>query len=258
VPFTEDYKSAHCLQPRPVSSLNVSTREIALTATMVALYVALSFLPGFPVIGVERATIGILSGVVPIFGFVLGPWLGASATLIGGIVRRVLTGASVFSWLLLPTTILSAFVAGCLTRRRVGVLRGWMVAALILGGLIFAWYLTWVGQVTWVFPLLHWAGLAVVLIFRDWLPLFFQRREGLELTVCVVLCGFVANMVAQMYGTLAFVGAVETGVIGVSLSPLFFLALVPVFAVERLILTVIATVVGVPLVLALRRQFFQS
>jgi len=236
----------------------MATRDIALTTSMAALYVALSYLPGFPVIGVEGATIGVLSAVVPVFGFVLGPWLGASAAFVGGIVRRILTGASVYSWLLLPATVLSAFVAGCLSRRRVGIVRGWMVTALVLGGLIFAWYLTWVGQVVWVFPLLHWAGLAVVLLFGEWLALFFQRGEGLELMVCVGLCSFVANMVAQIYGTLVFIGAAELGVIGASLSPIFFLALIPVFAVERLIFTVIATVVGVPVVLALRRQFLRS
>jgi len=236
----------------------MATRDIALTASMAALYVALSYFPGFPVIGVEGATIGILSGVVPVFGFVLGPWLGASAAFVGGIVRRILTGASVYSWLLLPATVLSAFVAGCLSRRRIGIVRGWMVATLVLGGLIFAWYLTWVGKEVWIFPLLHWAGLAVVLIFGEWLALFFQRGEGLELTVCVGLCGFVANMVAQMYGTLVFIGAVEAGVIGASLSPIFFLTLIPVFAVERLIFAIIATVVGVPVVLALRRHFLRS
>ncbi len=238
--------------------LNTNTRDTALTTSMAALYVALSYLPGFPVIGVEGATVGILSGVVPVFGFVLGPWLGTSSVFVGGVVRRVLTGASVYSWLLLPATPLSALAAGCLSRRRIGVARGWMIAGLVLGGLIIAWYLTWIGQAVWIFPLLHWTGLAVIIIFGEWLALFFQRGEGIELMVCVGLCGFVANMVAQMYGTLVFIGAAEVGVIGISLSPPFFAALVPIFAVERLIFTAITTVVGVPVVLALRTRFPRS
>ena len=238
--------------------LKVATRDIALTASMAALYVVLSRLPGFPVIGVEGAKIGFVSCVVPVFGFLLGPWLGVSAAFFGGIVSRVLFGAGPFTWMTLPAMSLCAFVAGCLGRRRVGALRGWIVGALVLGGLIFAWYATWVGQLVLIFPLLHWAALAIILIFRGWLAYFVQRGEGLELTVCVALCGFVATMVAQMYGTLAFFAAAELGFIGVPLDAALFLGIIPVAAVERLIITAITTVLGVPILLALRKQIRRS
>lgn len=236
----------------------MATQDIALTSSMAALYVILSRLPGFPVIGVEGAKIGVVSSIVPVFGFLLGPWLGASAAFFGGAVSRVLFGASPFTWLTLPAMPLSAFTAGCLSRRRVGPLRGWMVSALVLGGLIFAWYCTWIGQMVLVFPLLHWVCLAIVLIFRGWLAFFIQRGEGLELTVCVALCGFSATMATQMYGTLAFIAAAELGLIKIPLDSAFFLGLIPVAAVERLIITAITTVLGVPIILALRRQFRQS
>jgi len=234
--------------------LRLATRDIALMASMAALYVVLSRLPGFPVIGIEGANIGVVSCVVPVFGFLLGPWLGGSAAFFGGVASRVLFGASPFTWLTLPAMALCAFVAGCLSRQRVGPLKSWVIGALVLGGLIFAWYATWVGQLVWVFPLLHWVALAVVLIFRGWLAYFIQRGEGLELTVCVALCGFVATMVAQMYGTLAFFVAAELGFIEVPLDAALFLGIIPVAAVERLIITAITTVLGVPILLALRAQ----
>ncbi len=241
-----------------VFSLKMTTRDIALTASMSALYVVLSRLPGFPVIGVEGAQIGLLSCVVPVFGFLLGPWLGAGAAFFGGFASRVLFGASPFTWLTLPTTASSAFAAGCLSRRSVGPLRGWLVAALALGGFIFAWYVTWVGQVVMLYLLLHWVALAIILIFRGWLAYFIQRAVGLELTVCVGLCSFIAVMTAHLYGTLAFVAAAELGVIGTPLDPVFFWGLIPVVAVERLLFTIIATVLGVPTLLALRRRFRYS
>ncbi len=236
----------------------MTTRDIALMASMAALYVVLSRLPGFPVIGVEGAQIGVLSCVVPVFGFLLGPWLGAGAAFLGGLASRVLFGANPFTWLTLPTTASSAFTAGCLSRRTVGPLRGWLIAALALGGLIFGWYATSVGQVALLYLFLHWIALAVILIFRDWLAYFIQFGEGSELTVCVGLCSFVAVMTAHLYGTLAFVAAAELGVAGIPLDPVFFWGLIPVVAVERLVFTVIATVLGVPILLALRRGFRYS
>jgi uncharacterized membrane protein len=241
-----------------VAALQMTTRDIALTATMAAFYVVLSRLPGFPVLGVENAQIGVVSTVVPVFGLVLGPWLGASAAFFGGAASRVLFGAGTYSWLALPAMPLSAFAAGCLSRRRVGAVRGWMAAALVLGGLILAWYSTWVGQVVWVFPALHWTGLAIVLIFGEWLPFFIQRGEGVALTICVALVGFAATMVAHMYGTLAFVAATELGLIQQGILPAFFLGLIPLAAIERAIITAVVTVLGVPILLALRRQVVQS
>ena len=142
--------------------LKVETRDIASIASMAALFVVLSFFPGIPVLGVEQARIGILSAVVPVFGFLLGPWRGGLAAFLGALAYRFLLNASGFSWLTLPATALSAFVAGSLGKRDVGGLRGWMVALVISGGLTLAWYGTPFGQSVWVYPALHWVGLALV------------------------------------------------------------------------------------------------
>ncbi len=241
-----------------VFQLNVATRDIALTASMAALIVALGRMPGLPVIGVEGAQIGIVSCIVPIFGFLMGPWLGASAAFFGGVISRILFGATPFSWLTLPSMTLSAFIAGCLSRQRLRLFRGWICGAIAIGGLIAAWYLTKVGQIVLVYPILHWAALGIILIFRGWLAYFIQYGEKLELTVCIYLAGFVSTMVAHMYGTLAFLMAMEFRLIGIPPSALLFLGLIPVVAVERLAITAITTVLGVPILLALRRDFFLS
>ncbi len=234
--------------------MRVQSRRIALTAVMAALYTILSFMPGFPVLGVEGAKIGLVSCIVPIFGFLLGPSLGASAAFFGGVATRVLSGATIYSWLLLPAMTIYAFTAGCLSKRRIGPFRGWIVAALVLAGLISAWYTTQIGQMVLVFPLLHLIALVVIVIFRGQLALFIQHGKEVELTICIALSSFSATMTAQMYGTLAFIAAAEIGAIRVPLHPAFFMGLIPVAAVERLIITFIATVLGVPVLLALRGQ----
>lgn len=219
---------------------------------MAAMQVVLSYIPGIPVVGVDGAKIGIVSSVVPLFGLLLGPWLGFASAFMGSTVSRVLTGANAFTWLTLPAMPLSAFVAGCLSRRSVGVLKGWTVSAFTLGGLILAWYATRMGGTVLLYPLLHWAGLAIILIFRETISFFFHRGSRVEFTLSTGLCGFVSVMVAHMYGTLAFLFAAEFAFISAPLVPEFFTALVPVVAVERLILTFIMTVLGVPIILSLR------
>ena len=43
--------------------MNLTAKEVALVACMAAVYVALSYLPGFLVIGAENVKIGIVSGI---------------------------------------------------------------------------------------------------------------------------------------------------------------------------------------------------
>ncbi|MCW3980032.1 MAG: hypothetical protein NWF11_00985 [Candidatus Bathyarchaeota archaeon] len=75
-----------------------------------------------------------VSCIVPIFGFLLGPSLGASTTSFGGVATRVLAGATTSSWLLLPAMTVYAFTASCLSKSRTGPFRGRIVAALVSGG----------------------------------------------------------------------------------------------------------------------------
>ncbi len=236
--------------------LKLTARNVALMASMAALYVVLSELPGFPVVGAERAQIGVISCVVPVFGILLGPWLGGSAAFLGAVSSRVLFGASPFRWLTLPTMALSAFTAGCLSRRRLGPFRGWIGGLLILIGLILTWYLTEIGQSVLAYPALHFAALMSVLIFRGNLADFTQHGEISKLAVGVCLVGFAASMVAQLYGSLAFLAAAQLGFTEVPLSSVFF-GLIPVVAVERSVITVIITVLGVPILLALRTEFIR-
>lgn len=245
----------HDVNPQSrVQSLKIMAKDVASVVSLAALYVVLSILPGFPVIGVEGAKIGLVSIVVPVFGLLVGPWLGVSSAFLGGVVSRVLFGASAFTWLTLPAMPLSAFMAGCLSREKVGFLRGWLVAALILGGLILVWYGTWIGQRVPVFPLLHWVALAIILIFRGWLAYFIQGGEKTELYVCVALCGFAATMATHLYGNLAFILASELVIIKSPLLPVFFFSLIPVATAERLIITAITSILGTPVLLAFRRQ----
>ncbi len=241
--------------------MRTAARDIAATASMASFYVILSQLPGFPVVGVDGASIGVVSSVVPVFGILAGPWIGASAAFVGGVVSRVLAGSGVFSWMVLPAMPLSAFAAGSLSRHKVGLFRGWVSTALVLGLLVLAWYSTWIGQMVFLYPILHWASLAIVLIFREWLAFFIQSGERGEVAVSVALCSFSATMAAHMYGTLAFIAVTNLSTQAEALTPasqmLFssiFLALTPIVAVERLIITLIATILGVPIILALRRQ----
>ena len=63
--------------------LAISTKQIALTAIFAALYAVLRAIPTVPMIGVPGASFSLSDILAPIYGIILGPYLGGASVLIG-------------------------------------------------------------------------------------------------------------------------------------------------------------------------------
>jgi uncharacterized membrane protein len=290
--------------------LKISTRDVAYVAVFAALSViVIKFVPGFPIIGFSESSIKFNAALAPIYGMVLGPYLGFLSAFIGGIV----VANSVFSVFISFSRAISALIAGLLTRKNYRssgcTFPGWAIAAAILSLLILGWYSTWVGQQVPFYPILHIFGLFVIIVTRGWVATAFKKGEqkgqrgitnlfyvlsgifviilayilpklslnsieflsylflflyfwggimvlyGLfsvgisrgKFAVAVCLASYCSIVTDHMIGNLAYIALLSP-------TPETFIAALPVSAVERSIFTAIATVVGVVLILALRRS----
>jgi len=246
-----------------VSRLRLSTREIAFLALFAALSAVVSkFVPGFPILG-GSGSIKFGSALAPVYGLFVGPYLGALAALIGGLVAA----DNLFGALTSFGTAISAFITGMLTQGkgnpRGSQLKGWMVVTAVFSLLISGWYITWVGQRAPLYPVLHFLGLLVVLIGREWIAHSFKGNNKGKLVISIGLasyCGIIAN---HMFGNLVFiegigflipVQVVEGWLKALKLPdvPSLFMYLIPISAIERSLMTAIATLVGASLVPILR------
>jgi len=306
--------------------LKLSAQDVAFVAVFAAFSaVIIKILPGIPVVGVPDANIKFDAVFAPIYGIIIGPYLGFLAALIGGLI----TAGSPFSILTSFCPAVSALVAGFLTQKNSGNngrrIKGWMLASTVLGLLIIGWYLTSVGQRAPFYPILHIAGLVLILAtrgrignafnkenseVRSWqakptyllvgiilmvvaymftrpyssdvwilpylsLPtflvggtvivysLFGMGRSVFVLAVSLAsYCGIIAD---HMLGNLIFINVIDifiplAVIENYFLIPLglpdvagLFMYMIPVSAMERILFTIIATILGVGLVLALRR-----
>ena len=307
--------------------LEMSTKDVAFVAIFAALsVVTIKVIPGIPIIGVPEASIKFDAALAPIYGLVAGPYLGFLAALIAGLV----TAGSPFSVLTSFAPAVSALVAGLLTQRNYrnpeSKLKGWMLAALVLGLLILGWYLSWVGQRAPLYPVLHLGGLFAIIITREWtakafkegkaqesgrwqtkpyymflgiliivtgyiftrpylsefwilhylsLPFYFfgwiailygafgKGKGQFASAVCLAsYCGIIAD---HMLGNLIFIHVIDVFIplqdiekyflqpYGLPDIPSLFMYMIPVSIIERIIFTAIATILGVGLVLALRK-----
>jgi len=307
-----------------MSGLKPSTKDVAFLAIFSALSViVIKIVPGIPIVGVSGSSIKFDAAIAPIYGIVIGPYLGFLAALIGGLI----TAGSPFSFLTSFAPAVSAMIAGFLTSKKVterGRIPGWIVAAAILGALITGWYMTWVGIQAPLYPILHLAGLFAILITRNWTANSFSeiglKKEGWQFRpshillgiICIVCaymfskpyvseeiwtlpylslplyiiaaililygifgggrfsfissiflasyCGIVAD---HMLGNLIFIGVIDVFIpleyiqnsflepMGLPDVSSLFMYMIPVSAAERILLTVIATIFGVGLLMAL-------
>lgn len=158
----------------------LSSRDVGLMAIFAALSaIVVRVVPGIPIIGLSDASIKFDAALAPIYGMIIGPYLGFLAGLVGGVI----VANHWFSVLTSFATAISAFVAGFIVKsaqeseqKRV---RGWMIASAVVGLLILGWYATWVGRQALFYPILHFAGLFIILVSRGKIAKAFEKdRES--------------------------------------------------------------------------------
>jgi hypothetical protein len=146
----------------------------------------------------------------PIAGILFGPYLGALLVLLGNIVIFLIPKWSVFGILTIPAGALSALVAGFLTVQNEKY--NWKAAATVLGAMIFFWYIPWpnpvqayVGLEAPLYPLiLHVPTLAIILILRGRIPQLINSSKKQLATVGVAIASFAGLMADLMWGNLMF------------------------------------------------------
>jgi hypothetical protein len=194
--------------------------------------------------------------LAPILGILLGPYTGVATASIGGFIAWTVTQSGAFSFVSFIPGAATAFAAGLLTNNK----RAMSVALYLLFLLPMAIFPT-IGPV-WLYPLYLWfhlVGLAVLISpasAKAWKFIHDNRVD--KLTVGILLVALVSTLTGQAAGGLLF--------------ELFFYPVNPqigywqigqwqllafVYPLERGIITVLATLVGTPLIKAVQAFRFR-
>lgn len=253
--------------------IEISSKEIALAAVFAALYIAVATPPWkIPAIGGKGSLEPSLC-LGPVFGLVLGPYLGFIAAFLGAFIALILppgfTG-DIGGFLMPFTPAISAFVAGCLTSKSLASkkIKGWMIGALTLFILIICWFLYFFGvwnpsygpisetKLAYIvsYPILHFTGLMIPLIFRDKLVEFFKVIRSGKFSIPVALICWSAMLSNHMLGNLIYV-TIRWPVTLPSIMPdlpKIFIVSIPPVLLERLTFTVVAALISIALIPVLK------
>jgi len=247
----------------------LSSREIALTVVFAAIYIAATIPPWkLPVIGAPKGGIEPSLVLGPIIGFVLGPYLGFIAAFLGAMIGLIMppgVPSDAGSFLMPFAPAVSAFVAGSLTTDSMisKKIKGWMIGALMLFALILSWYIYFYGVwgPAWTitetknayivsYPILHFTGLMIPLIFREKLAQLFKVIKRGKFSIPVALICWSAILSDHMLGNMIWI-TVRFPIIMPSVLPdlpKIFIVSIPLVLLERLTLTIVATVITVALI----------
>jgi riboflavin transporter FmnP len=222
----------------------MNTKKVTLIAMLASAYAVLSLLPGMPMIGAEGTTIDLVRMLEIGYGLVLGPVYGPAAAFIGAVVGKMLKGGG-FGLFFTPLAAVSAFIAAMLGR---GIKKGWMGAAGVLGVLTAGWYMFETGRTVPLYPMIQFVGLAIILLFRGRISEMIKSEDRKTVTLGVLLCSFPSTVTGHMLGGLIYI---------VLLNPAasICVGILPIAIIERVAITIGATMFGTSLVLAVRKIY---
>jgi len=228
--------------------LSPATKDLALVCCFAPLYTLFSFWPLAPIIGVVGKSITMAAVMAPLVGVLLGPYLGAATAGLGGIVGASIAQGGAFNPIsFLPGTA-AAFCSGLLYTRK--------EKACILLYAVFLLALVLYPPIGpfWLYPYFAWfqfAGLIILVSPLRSKAINFSKNQqsSTKLLLGISVICFIATMFAHVVGCIVF---------EITSWPLVFPQLdvwkstwrflTFVYPVERIVITALATLIGVPLI----------
>jgi hypothetical protein len=236
----------------PLSEVRLNAKSLALIVMFAACYAISSFWTLFPIIGEKGRFISVASILAPLIGMSAGPFLGVAAIAIGALIALFNGSYSVIS---VAAGVASAFCCGMLYRRR--RIECILFYACLL--LFFALYPVY--GPAWRFPLflwLHLVGLIVLVSPLTSISIDCLQRTDVSLrnTFGILVITFVSLLTGHLAGSLAYEVQLSLFAPVEKAAQSIWATLTFVYPVERFIMWVAATFIGVPLHAALRELGF--
>lgn len=239
------------------------TKIIAFISIFTALYTVLRLIPTVPMIGASGAAFSLSDVIAPLYGIILGPYIGGFSIMLGTFLAMALGKPVVFMFLdFLPATM-GAVALGLLIKRKwihVIALNVILLAVFLIYPLTSVFVDISIGSTAFSLPFawLHIVALAVLIspLGRkaiQWIDTLTTTKIATGIAILV----FVGTMMQHLMGNLLFetIMAQPLGSIPTVAYPGIWTSIFFVYPVERLGLIALAVVVGTPLLRVLKNSF---
>ena len=227
------------LQPK------INTRSVAFIAIFAALYTALGSVPLFYIFGAYGQFITAALVLAPIIGIILGPVGGALAVAIGGFVGMAITGNAPMGIFTFMPGAIGVFCVGLAFRGK------WYASAVVFAAFIIA------------FAALPSIGDAQYFVWFHAVALFLLLSPATTLAAEYIKTSDAQKLVLGM-GIFAFIGVLVDHIVGsfiyqsmiASLPPEVWGTVAFIYPVERLLVTIVAAIVGAAIIRGIKTTGF--
>ena len=247
---------------KDVMTPHLRTKTLSFVAIFAALYMVLRMIPTVPMFGTGASFS--LSDILPaIYGIILGPFVGGASIIIGTFIAMGLGRPVIFLGLdFLPATV-CAIVAGLLYKRN------WLTTIGLYSILLIAFSLypltsffisIQIGNAKYSFPFpwLHIIALVVLLSpLGQRASSLIKSLKTVNITVGLTTLAFIGTMAQHLMGNLLFetILAKPVGSIDPAAYPIIWTGIFFVYPIERIVLVLVAVLIGTPLIKILKQSF---
>jgi hypothetical protein len=235
----------------------ITTKQIALIAVFSALYAVFRIIPIGPMIGLS-SSFSLSDALAPLIGIILGPFAGGATVIIGTFSAMALGKAPVFMGLDFLPALVNAVAIGFLIRRKwvpVVALYATVLAIFLLSP--YTLLIVQVGSIPIPFMWMHLIALIVLLSPLRSIAINNIRKSNLAyLAVSIAIIVFIGTMLQHLTGNLLFqlvfgqpIGGYTTATFAGYWTMIFY-----AYPIERTVMIVIATIIGVPLIKILKKS----
>ncbi len=234
----------------------IPAKKLALVCVFAPLCTVFSFWSLFPIIGAVGLSIKVTAIIAPMIGIILGPYFGALAVALGGFIGISLAQAGPFGPFSFVPWMATAFCSGLVYNHR------WRLTAVLYSALllIFAFYPA-VGP-AWLYPYFIWfqlVGLAILISpLQSRAILLSQQTSTRELILGVGVTALISVLFGHIAGSMMFEAMYWPALIPeVSEWIPLWQTLTLIYPIERMIITIIVAIIGVPIIKALKAEGYK-
>lgn len=222
----------------------------SLLLSTVSLFAALFFIvteftPGIPLYGLSaKSKIQVSIVLIPIYGLVLGPYLGALSTFLGVVLATLYPkpASSVFSYMNIFSPTIGTLIVGIvsesfLAKKTITVIKTTIIFFI---GMVSLWLILPVGRMAFPFILFHIFSFILIILYF----LFYEKYDYLKNTVfkaaILSLSGIITDHFIGSFNGLLFFSYI----VGMKTKTLarIYISVIPFIVIERTIMIMLATI----------------
>jgi hypothetical protein len=241
-------------------NLNKKTKTIAFISIFAALYAVIKLIPIGSMIGLS-GTFSIADCLAPIYGILLGPYIGGSSIIVGTFLSFALGRPINFIGLDFLPALINTVAIGFLIRKKWihTIILNIALLSIFLANPLTVWFYNinfGTSTVTIPFFWLHLVALAVLISPIGYKAAGWTRAlKPIVIIAGIAILAFIGTMMQHLTGNILtevirvqLTGVVPTESLATIVWPTVFI----VYPWERLTLVIISVVIGVPLIKALK------